>query len=65
MNTLRRSACTTRTCTNIRICYVCNRLNGDLLATIRERMEEGRERTELARKRNAAHLEEHRCDSPI
>ena len=40
-------------------------LDGELLEMVRERMQESRERTALARKRYAAHLEEHRCDLPI
>jgi hypothetical protein len=42
-----------------------NRINGDSLVTVKERMQENRDRTESARKRYAAHLEEHRCDSAL
>jgi hypothetical protein len=40
-------------------------LDGDLIETVRSRMQESREQTALARKRYSAHLEEHRCNLPI
>jgi hypothetical protein len=40
-------------------------LDGDLFEVVRRRMQESREQTAEARKRYAAHREEHGCDLPI
>ena len=40
-------------------------VDGDLLEMVKRRMQESREQTAKARKQYAAHLEEHRCDSPL
>ena len=41
------------------------RIDGDLLEMVRQRMEQSREQTTSARKRYVIHLREHRCDNPI
>jgi len=39
-------------------------VDGESLEIVRRRMQESREQTASARKQYAAHLDEHRCDSP-
>ena len=41
------------------------RIDGDLLEIVRQRMHQSQKQVTVARKRYVAHLQEHRCDKPI